>query len=226
MPPHNDRHRSLAAATAGPIAAELRADGPTPSDSPFHIRRARASDRPALIDMLSRCTRQTRLRRFHGNPRAFPEPYLTEALAETAEHFALVAEISGAVAALASCRAVAEDIADLAVLVEDAHQRQGIGSCLLRMLVDHADRSGLRTLTATVLADQEWILRVLRSYGACRAPVSFGMLEVTLRRPGRLTTGPAGAAGIPGGTKRANPAAPQANTRITCPGFPPAKERP
>jgi len=112
------------------------------------------SDRPALIEMLSRCTNQTRLRRFHGPVRSFPEPYLTEALAGRAEHFALVVEAPGAVVALASCRVVAEDVAELAVLVEDSSQHLGIGTCLLRMFVDHADRSGLRTLKATVLAGE------------------------------------------------------------------------
>lgn len=131
--------------------------------------------------MLLRCTHETRLRRFHGNVGSFPEAYLTEAVAETAEHFALVVETSGAVAALASCRAVANDAAELAVIVEDSHQRQGIGSCLLGMLLDHAERSGLRTLRATVLVDQEWVLGALRSYGTCQALVSFGVLDVTLQ---------------------------------------------
>ena len=162
---------------------------------PFHIRRAEAGDRPALIEMLSRCTNETRLRRFHRPVRSFPEPYLTEALEGRAEHFALVAEVPGAVVALSSCRAATDDVAEVAVLVGDSHQRHRIGTCLLRMLVDHADRSGLRTLQATKLADEAWILRVLRSYGTCKALVRSGVFEVTLRRepdrvpePGREET--------------------------------------
>lgn len=153
-----------------------------PACPPVQIRRASAADRSALTEMLSRCTDSTRLRRFQGPRRSFPEPYLTEALSGQAEHFALVAATPAAVVALASCRAVAGDSAELAVLVEDAWQRQGIGARLLNELIEYADRSGLRTLKATVLAEQAWIVRALCSYGTCTAPVSMGVFEVTMRR--------------------------------------------
>jgi GNAT superfamily N-acetyltransferase len=104
------------------------------------------------------------------------------ALSGHPEHFALVVATPAAVFALASCRAVAGGTAELAVLVEDAHQRQGIGARLLKRLIEHADRSGLQTLRATLLAEQEWIVRPLRAYGTCTAVMSTGVLEVTVRR--------------------------------------------
>jgi GNAT superfamily N-acetyltransferase len=131
--------------------------------------------------MLSRCTGSTRSLRFHAPLRSFPEPYLTEALSGHPQHFALVAATPAALVALASCRAVAGG-AELAVLVEDACQRQGIGARLLERLIEHADRSGVRTLRATLLAEQEWIVRPLRAYGTCTAAMSKGVLEVTVRR--------------------------------------------
>lgn len=131
--------------------------------------------------MLSRCTESTRLRRFQGPRSSFPDPYFTEALSGRPEHCALVAATTAAVMALASCRAVGGDAAELAVLVEDACQRQGIGARLLNGLVEHADRSGFRMLKATALAEQGWIVRALRPYGTCTA-VSMGVLEVTVRR--------------------------------------------
>jgi GNAT superfamily N-acetyltransferase len=146
------------------------------------IRPACEADRPALAEMLSRCTGSTRWRRFLVPLRSFPEPYLTEALSGHPEHFALVAATPAVVVALASCRAVDGGLADLAVLVEDARQRQGIGARLLQRLIEHADRSGLRTLRATLLAEQEWIIRPLRAYGTCTAVMSNGVLEVTVRR--------------------------------------------
>ncbi len=177
-------------AQAGHRCSQVRPAAP--AGVPFHLRRAARTDRQALIEMLSRCSDQTRLRRFHGNLRSFPEPYFTEALAGSAEHFALVAETPGAVAALASCIASAGGAGELAIIVEDARQRQGIGGRLLRMLVEHAGRSGLRTLKATVLADQQWIVRALRSYGTCRAVISAGVFEVTVRRePGAVSWLPA-----------------------------------
>jgi GNAT superfamily N-acetyltransferase len=158
--------------------------GPVPAASarqPARIRPARTADRPALAEMLSRCTGSTRSLRFFAPLRSFPEPYLTEALSGHPGHFALVAATPAAVVALASCRTVAGGTAELAVLVEDARQRQGIGARLLRRLIEHADRSGIWTLRATVLAEQEWIVRPLRAYGTCAALMSKGVLEVTVR---------------------------------------------
>jgi GNAT superfamily N-acetyltransferase len=141
------------------------------------------ADRQALKDMIGRCSRETVRRRFHGYRRSFPEAYLTSALAGRSGHFALVADVAGtSIAALASCVAVADDAVDVAVLVEDSYQRQGIGSTMLRMIVAYGDQRGILTLQASVLAEQEWILQLMRGYGSCSATVSRGVLEVKVRR--------------------------------------------
>ena len=132
--------------------------------------------------MLARCSESTRLKRFLAPLRSFPERYLTEALAGHADHLALVAATPTAVVALASCPSHGQHNADLAVLVEDAWQRQGIGTCLLNGLLDHADRNGLRTLKATMRPEQDWIMWALRAFGACTARLSMAVLEVTMRR--------------------------------------------
>jgi GNAT superfamily N-acetyltransferase len=147
----------------------------------FRLRRAQESDRPGLVQMLERCSDETRLRRFHGNTGSFPEPYFTQAVEGGPRHYALVAEKPGADVGLASCCMVADGAAELALLVEDAHQRQGIGTCMVAMLVEHAQRTGLCPLTASVLVEQAWILRVLRRFGPCQTVVSLGVIEVTLR---------------------------------------------
>jgi GNAT superfamily N-acetyltransferase len=146
------------------------------------VRHAEVADRVALVAMAHRCTDRSRQARFLAPLRGFPEPYLTEALAGIPEHEALVVEVGDAIVALASCRTV-DDGVELAVLVEDDHQRQGIGGRLLDTLVEHADRAGIGTLRATVAADQAWLVRLLRRYGTCRATVSHGVFEVTVRRP-------------------------------------------
>jgi GNAT superfamily N-acetyltransferase len=159
-------------------------DTPMPSRhaTAVRIRSATPADRPAVTEMLARCSEATRLQRFLEPQRSFPERYLTEALAGQADHLALVAATPTAVVALASCRATAGATADLAVLVEDAWQRQGIGTCLLNGLLDHADRNGLRTLKATMRPEQDWIMWALRAFGACTARLSMAVLEVTMRR--------------------------------------------
>jgi GNAT superfamily N-acetyltransferase len=154
------------------------------------MRRAAAGDRPALERMLARCTGQTRYRRFHGPVTVFPERYLTEALSGSPLHFALVAAAGedgtvedSTVVALASCRAVDEGVAELGILVEDEWQRRGVGSDLLREIVAYAARTGLRALQAQVLADQPWIVGLLRRHGTCTMAGAGQALHVTLSLP-------------------------------------------
>jgi len=168
------------------------------------VRRAAAGDRPALERMLARCTGQTRYRRFHGPVTVFPERYLTEALSGSPLHFALVAcldedaegdgivvdgtvvdgtVVDGTVVALASCRAVDEGVAELGILVEDEWQRRGVGGDLLGEIVAYAARTGLRALQAQVLAEQPWIVGLLRRHGTCRVAGAGPALYVTLTLP-------------------------------------------
>jgi GNAT superfamily N-acetyltransferase len=173
------------------------------------VRRAATADRPALERMLARCTGQTRYRRFHGPVTAFPERYLTEALSGSPLHFALVAcldedaegdgtvvegtvvegtvvegtVVEGTVVALASCRAVDEGVAELGILVEDDWQRRGLGGDLLGEIVAYAARTGLRALQAQVLAEQPWIVGLLRRHGTCRVAGAGPALHVTLTLP-------------------------------------------
>ncbi|HET7018205.1 MAG TPA: GNAT family N-acetyltransferase [Streptosporangiaceae bacterium] len=152
------------------------------SGLPVHIRRAVAGDRPALTEMLTRCSDQTRARRFHKFVRSFPEPYLTDALAEQAAHFALLAQADNGVVALASCVTDGPGRAEFAVLIEDIWQRAGLGTRLMNLLVAHADHNGIGKLTAEVHASQAWVLPVLGGYGTCEAWLRRDVFEVTVHR--------------------------------------------
>jgi GNAT superfamily N-acetyltransferase len=172
------------------------------------VRHAASTDRDALVSMFERCTLETRYRRFHAPVNRIPERYLTEALSGTPLHHALVAwttQVAGVdadadadqrpshvgpdqearppeIVALASCRLIDEGAAELGVLIEDAWQRQGLGTSLVRDLVAHATGLGLRVLQAQLLAEQAWIAGLLRPYGACRVgPAGVGVLNVTVR---------------------------------------------
>jgi GNAT superfamily N-acetyltransferase len=150
------------------------------------IRRASECDREALAEMFKRCTAQTRYRRFHGHVNVLPARYLAEALSRNPAHLALVAVISagpkeGPVVALASCRTIALGVGDLGVLVEDEWQRLGIGTALLREIAGYASSAGIGALSAQVLAEQSWIVRLLASFGSCESVTKRGVLEVTVR---------------------------------------------
>ena len=175
--------------SAGPVASA----GPS-AGALLSVRRATEGDRQALTRMLARCSGDTRYRRFHGPVKAFPEPYLTEALAGSPVHVALIASAPAedvaddAIVALASCRLVDEGAAELGLLVEDEWQRQGTGSRLLREIADFAAGIGLRAFKAQLLAEQAWITKLLRPYGQCQIAATGGLLTVTVRlpRPGEL----------------------------------------
>lgn len=158
---------------------------------PVLVRRAEEDDRAALAEMFDRCSAQTRYRRFHGHVNALPRRYLAEALAGGPAHFALVAcPGAGRVVALASSRTDADGVAEVGILVEDAYQRLGIGSVLLREIACHASRAGLTTLKAQLLGEQSWIVRLLSAYGSCESAYASGVLDVTVR----LSDDPGGAA--------------------------------
>jgi GNAT superfamily N-acetyltransferase len=158
----------------------------------LHVRRAGAGYREALHRMFDRCTLATRYRRFHGPVKTIPERYLADALSGSAFHYALVAcpefpdphpdARAGGIVALGSCRTVGEGAAELGLLIEDAWQRHGLGTRLLRDLVTHASRAGLRVLEAQLLLEQAWITGLLRPHGACRLrSTGDGVLNVTVR---------------------------------------------
>jgi GNAT superfamily N-acetyltransferase len=173
------------------------------TDRLIRVRRAATADHEALARMFERCTLETRYRRFHGPVKAIPERYLADALSGSPFHYALVAgpgpgpvavpaldpaavsspdTRAGGIVALASCRTVDEGAAELGLLIEDAWQRHGLGTRLLRDLIAHARRAGLRVVEAQVLAEQAWIASLLRPYGTCRVRSAWGgVLNVTVR---------------------------------------------
>jgi GNAT superfamily N-acetyltransferase len=136
--------------------------------------------------MFGRCSQQTRYRRFYAPVRMIPEPYLAAALSGRPEDYALVAsEPSGALVALASAHTIAPDTVEIGILVADGSQGLGLGSLLLRRIVSHARRRGVRVITAVILREQAWILRLLRAYGPCETTSARAAIVVTLHLAAR-----------------------------------------
>jgi GNAT superfamily N-acetyltransferase len=127
----------------------------------MRIRPIGEGDLLALTEMFARCSDRTRYRRFHGVVREFPEPYLAGALKGEPGHVALVAETADGIVALASCVTSENGDREIGILVEDAFQRQRIGTRLLEALL--ADAGG-HTVRALIQPDQSWMLPVLSRY--------------------------------------------------------------
>lgn len=132
------------------------------------IRPVQPSDKAMLAAGLTRLSPASIQKRFLG-----PKPkltkgelrYLTEV--DGVDHYALVAVVpawDGAIVAVARSVRLAgkpED-AEAAIIVCDDVQGRGLGKVLARMLADHARRSGVRRIHATMLSQNPAALALMQ----------------------------------------------------------------
>jgi RimJ/RimL family protein N-acetyltransferase len=167
-----------------------------PLSEPVTIRTIRSDDRDRLRDHHDRLSPETRYRRFlAAKPRlsSADARYLVEI--DGCDHFALVAtqpdpdeperERIVAVARYVRIPDV-RDVAELAIVVNDDFQGQGMGRELIRRLAQEAVARGVRRFRATMLADNLAIHRLLE--GLAVGPVERrrlgGLSEVEFELPG------------------------------------------
>jgi GNAT superfamily N-acetyltransferase len=129
------------------------------------IRRATTVDGPAIEAMFARCSVESRYARFLAPLPTIPAGHLARVLGPSLDDRSWVGvrrDRSDTVLALGSWSRVGTD-AELALIVEDAWQRRGIGSKFLRMLAETAWNAGVCRLTASVLTESRHVLRMLRA---------------------------------------------------------------
>ena len=134
------------------------------------IRPITPEDRAELAAAVRRLSPQSRYQRFLGAIDGLDErtlSYLTEI--DHHDHEALVAFDAGdgqAVGVARYARAPAgTDAAELAVVVADPWQGQGLGTLLIRRLVGRAQDEGITRLTALVLAANSDMLQLFEHEG-------------------------------------------------------------
>lgn len=148
-----------------------------PDGSRVRIRRASASDLPAVMTMVSRCSGDTLFHRFHG-------PALGAEL--TRDQLVRPGMIVYLAWTRQRCVAVAvlgfddRGVGHLGVLVEDAWQRHGVGSRLTRALVAQAREDGVRILHADVLVEDSFLLPLLRRMGPVSLSTAMGTHSVDI----------------------------------------------
>jgi RimJ/RimL family protein N-acetyltransferase len=138
-----------------------------PSGYQVHVRPIRSADKLLLADGLARLSPQSRFRRFHGaKPRLTARElrYLTEV--DGVDHQALVATKAGEpdlIVATARYVRDAQDptVADVAVVVGDELQGQGLGAVLGRELARRARAAGIARFVADVQPDNPAAHRLL-----------------------------------------------------------------
>lgn len=151
-----------------------------PDGAELTVRPAVRDDLAAIQAMHARCTPRSRERR-----------YLTATSGPTAAQLARLLEprrgvtlvaLAGDGRLVAMANLVAEgEVAELAVLVEDAWQHRALGTALLRRLVAHGTGAGYAALVAHVHADNAPMLAALRRVGRLgQIDRDGGLLTVTL----------------------------------------------
>ena len=147
------------------------------------VLRSVPSDTEAVLAMLRRCSRTSLFHRFHG----FTDgaEYFGALLEDGSINQTLLAWNGSQCVGIANLGAEALGIVDLGVLVEDAWQRQGIGTSLVASLLVIAQASGARTVHADVLGDDLFVLEALRRIGPLRVSMEFGSYSIDIEIAGQ-----------------------------------------
>ena len=157
------------------------------------IRQIRADDTERLHAHHGRLSAESRYRRFLSTKPQLSNAdarYLVEV--DGCDHFALVATLPEAsdepiVGVARFIRIPGErDVAEMAIVIGDAHQRTGLGTELVNRLAQAAVDRGVRRFRATMLPDNLGIRRLLENLavGPVQYTVLGGVAEMELMLPG------------------------------------------
>jgi len=155
------------------------------------VRQAMAADTLLLAELLCQLSERTRHLRYMSSRHFSADVIWNEAVrmarGHSYDHTTLVAtirlneydEVVG-VAELVRDRQT-PTVGEIALVVRDDEQRQGIGSFLLRHLVRVAQRGGLTSLNASLLAENRAMLGLIRTLGLpYTATTRYGETEVVV----------------------------------------------
>ncbi|MFN8082431.1 MAG: GNAT family N-acetyltransferase [Kineosporiaceae bacterium] len=158
------------------------------------IRLARPEDADAVAAMHQRCSERSRYQRYFTPVDEWREINLRRLTGGHRGATLVVMSEDGAIIGLGNVFPDSPQdarAAELAMIVEDAYQRRGIGMRLMRHMVEFAERLGFAEVVATVLADNTAMVRVLEAPGlAWERSVESGVLS--MRAPLPVADGDAG----------------------------------
>jgi acyl-CoA synthetase (NDP forming)/GNAT superfamily N-acetyltransferase len=130
------------------------------------VRSVTADDAEALVALGERVSDRTLYLRFFSLSRDSADRYLRSLARDgDRDHVAVVAELGGDVVAVAGWDRVSEHEAEIALLVEDAHQQQGLGTLLLEDLTNRAHAVGITSFAADTLVENHLMLDVFGASG-------------------------------------------------------------
>jgi GNAT superfamily N-acetyltransferase len=182
-----------------PVVADVTPPAPYPSElervvrlrdgSVVRLRPVRPDDESRLQALFERLSPQSVYQRFFASHRRLPAAWYREfANVDYVRRLALVAEEVGPdgvrLRGVARWEPSEEDEAvEIALVIEDAWQGRGLGARLFHGLLDAAATRGIHRFCADVLAENERMLRLLRtSTEIRRSSASYGVLHVCFVR--------------------------------------------
>lgn len=140
------------------------------------------SDGESLRRLFYRLSPETLYRRFFS-PIARLEQTRPERLLDVdhRDREAIVAIDDGEIVGVARYVRTGSDEAEMAIVVADAWQRQGLATRMLAALADQASAAGMRRFSMMMLADNLPILRLLRRADpSAKLALSAGVYETTV----------------------------------------------
>jgi RimJ/RimL family protein N-acetyltransferase len=159
------------------------------------LRPIRSEDAPALTRLYDRLSPESAYQRFFATMRRLP-PDWARILADV-DHDRRAAIVAlgpeGDLVGVARYGALADPAeAEIALVVEDAWQRRGLGTILLSALLEHAESRGITRFLAYVLADNHRMMRLVERLGhVTERSLSGGVTSLRFtRRPESDTRSP------------------------------------
>ena len=146
-----------------------------PDSGEVTVRRVDQRDEPAARRLHARCSPGTLARRYHG-PVSDADRYLPHLLSPHLGHTLAVETADGELVALGHLLWDGEET-EVALLVEDAWQRRGVGTELLRRLVALAREADCHTVYAVMQASNTAMAATMRRLGL---PLEYHLENATL----------------------------------------------
>jgi acetyl coenzyme A synthetase (ADP forming)-like protein len=122
------------------------------------------------------------MRYFGAHPRLSDDEMARLVEKEGPDHLALAAERGGQLIGMAQYdRITGSDVAEVAFVVDDAHQGQGIGTLLLEYLASEGRHYGLKRFAADTLLENAQMVQVFRDAGFTqRSQLEAGVIRVIM----------------------------------------------
>ncbi|WP_052390557.1 GNAT family N-acetyltransferase [Streptomyces sp. NRRL B-24484] len=159
----------------GPRVPKVEARLARPAGADLTVRRAEPGDRRAALEMHRRCSPDTLRKRYHG-PVKDADRYLAHLLDPRHGQTLAVEDADGRIVALAHLM-WDDDGAEVALLVEDDWQRQGLGVDLLRRMAALALEAGVATVYAVTHSSNTGLISTMRRLSA---PLDYQVEDGTL----------------------------------------------